>query len=86
MSEKRNKSTGRTYEYDKAYLKRPEQREANAARKRARRELESEGRVKPFDGKDVNHKNSKPTDSSRKNLEVLPKGENRGRMKNGKRV
>lgn len=27
----------------------------NAARKRARRMLESQGKVKPFDGKDVDH-------------------------------
>jgi len=27
----------------------------NAARKRARRSMEAEGKVKPFDGKDVDH-------------------------------
>lgn len=89
MAEKRKKANlagGRSYEYDKKYIDRPEQREANAARKRARRLLEAEGKVKPFDGKDVNHKNSRPTDNSRDNLSVESQKKNRGKIKNGKRV
>lgn len=89
MAEKRkgaNKAGGRSYEYDKKYADRPEQREANAARKRARRLLEAEGKVKPFDNRDVNHKNSNPLDSSRKNLNVESQKKNRGKIKNGKRV
>lgn len=89
MAEKRKgstKKTGRDYTYDKAYIDRPEQREANAARKRARRLLEAEGKVKPFDNRDVNHKNSNPLDSSRKNLNVESQKKNRGKIKNGKRV
>lgn len=89
MAEKRkgtNKGNGRSYEYDKAYQKRPDQAEAQAARKRARRLLESEGKVKPFDGKDVDHKNSNPKDNSKNNLRVMAKSANRARTKNGKKV
>ena len=90
MSEKRkwNKDSNppRDYSYDKAYQKRPEQAKAQAARKRARRKLEKEGVVRPFDGKDVSHKNSNPHDNSRKNLGVESASENRGKVKNGKRV
>jgi len=38
------------------YHSKPEQMENNRKRKAARRELEKEGKVKPFDGKDVDHK------------------------------
>ena len=40
-------------------------RDDNAARKRARRKLEGEGKVKPFDGKDVDHSNGNPKDNKR---------------------
>lgn len=89
MAEKRKKANlagGRDYTYDKKYIDQPEQRAANAARKRARRLLEAEGKVKPFDNRDVNHKNSNPLDSSRKNLNVESQKKNRGKIKNGKRV
>lgn len=81
MKKKRiyNKSTGRDYTYDKKYQKKPEQAENQAARKRARRKLEKEGIVKPFDGKDVDHKNSQPTDNSRKNLKAISKSKNRAK-------
>jgi hypothetical protein len=76
----------RTYEYDKKYQKRPEQAEAQASRKRARRMLEAEGKVKPKDGLEVDHKNSNPHDNSRSNLRVMSKSANRARTKNGKKV
>lgn len=82
----KNSNPPRDYTYDKEYQKKPEQAKNQAARKRARRKLEKEGKVKPFDGKDVNHKNSDPRSNKRDNLEVLPAGKNRGRTKNGKRV
>lgn len=75
----------RDYAYDSEYQKRPEQAKAQAARKKARRLLEKEGKVKPFDGLEIDHKNSNPNDNSRKNLRVLPKSENRARTKNGRK-
>jgi hypothetical protein len=83
MPEKRkwnkNSNPPRDYTYDKAYIKRPEQAKANAARKRARYTLEKEGRVKPFDGKDVDHKNGNPNHNNKSNLQVMSKSKNRSK-------
>lgn len=51
----------------------------NAPRKQARRDLEKEGLVKPFDGKDINHKKplSKGGGTGRSNLEAIPASKNR---------
>lgn len=49
----------------------------NAMRKKARRMLEKEGKVKKHDGKDVDHKNRNPKDNRRKNLAVKSKSANR---------
>lgn len=49
----------------------------NAMRKKARRMLEKEGRVKKNDGKDVDHKNRNPKDNNRKNLRVQTRSANR---------
>lgn len=54
-------------------------RDDNAARKRARRKLESEGKVKPFDGKDVDHSNGNPKDNNRSNLSVMSRSKNRSK-------
>lgn len=53
----------------------------NAARKRARRKLEKEGKVRKGDGKDVDHKDRNPKNNSRGNLRVQSKSKNRGRNK-----
>ncbi len=54
----------------------------NAARKRARRLLEKAGRVRKFDGKDVDHRNGNPGDNSRRNLLVSSPKRNRSRNNN----
>ena len=59
------------------YLGTPEQKKRNAARKRARRALEKEGRVNPFDGKDVHHKDNNPENNDRSNLRVANRSTNR---------
>ena len=59
------------------YLGTPEQKKRNAARKRARRALEKAGRVKPFDGKDVHHKDNNPENNDRSNLRVANRSTNR---------
>lgn len=73
------------------YHSRPEQMANNRARKKARRELEAEGKVKPFDGKDVDHKTplKRGGSNGRSNLRVQNKSANRSvsktsgnRMKN----
>lgn len=70
----------RDYRRERAeYHSRPEQMEKNAARKRARRKLEKEGKVKPFDGKDVDHKKplKRGGSNSRSNLRVQDASKNR---------
>lgn len=53
----------------------------NAPRKQARRDLEKEGLVKPFDGKDVDHKTplSKGGGTGRSNLRAVSTSKNRSR-------
>ncbi len=65
-------------EYEK-YHKKPSQRKNNNARKRARYELEKEGKVSKGDGKDVHHKNPliKGGGNGKKNLAVVNKSTNR---------
>jgi len=52
----------------KNYLGTPEQMERNAARKRARRKMEKEGKAEPFDGRDIHHKDGDPLNNNPKNL------------------
>jgi hypothetical protein len=59
------------------YHAKPEQRERNNARKRARYDLEKKGVVSKGDGKDVDHVNGKPKDNRPKNLRVVTKTANR---------
>lgn len=55
----------------------PEARERHAARNRARRHLEKQGKVRKHDGKDVDHKNHNAEDNSADNLRVRARDENR---------
>jgi hypothetical protein len=59
------------------YHAKPEQRERNNARKRARYDLEKKGVVSKGDGKDVDHVNGNPKDNRPKNLRVVTKTANR---------
>jgi hypothetical protein len=79
---KRNPVTHRTYEQvvamDKGYNR--EHMDGIVARVKARRMMMREGKVEPFDGKDVDHK--KPLrhggTTTRSNLRVVPASRNRG--------
>ena len=62
----------------------PAQRKRNDARKAARRKMEAAGKVRKGDGKDVDHKNGKPRDNSKKNLRVVSKKTNRSFPRNSK--
>ncbi len=55
----------------------PEQRKKNDSRKKARRLMEKLGKVKKFDGKDVDHVNGDPMQSTKKNLRVQTPKANR---------
>lgn len=63
-------------EYDR-YQGTPEQIARRSSRNKARRKLAKEGVVKKGDGKDVDHRNSNPTNNSRSNLRAQPKSKNR---------
>jgi hypothetical protein len=59
------------------YHAKPEQRERNNARKRARYDLEKKGTVSKGDGKDIDHKDGNPKNGKPKNLRVVTKTANR---------
>lgn len=61
----------------KAYHAKPEQRERNNARKRARYALQKGGVVSKGDGKDVDHKDGNPLNNKRSNLRATSKAVNR---------
>jgi len=55
-----------------------DQKKRRAARNKARRHLESEGRAHKHDGKDVDHKNGNPLDNREDNLRMRSRSANRG--------
>jgi hypothetical protein len=63
-------------EYDNYHAK-PEQRERNAARLRARRLMVKSGKVEKFDKMDVHHKDNDPLNNEEDNLEVTTQSWNR---------
>ena len=63
-------------EYDN-YHSKPEQREKNAARLRARRLMVKKGKVKKNDKMDVHHKDNNPLNNDPKNLSVTTQKYNR---------
>jgi hypothetical protein len=78
VDEARRKDAVRDYrkEYDN-YHSQPEQRERNAARLRARRQMEKWGKVKKFDKMDVHHKDNNPLNNGKDNLAVTTQNWNR---------
>jgi len=71
-----NKKRNYRSEYDN-YHSQPEQIKRRSARNMARRWAERKGLVRKGDGKDIDHKNSDPTDNSPKNLRVRDRSKNR---------
>lgn len=55
----------------------PEERKKNDSRKKARRLMEKLGKVRKFDGKDVDHINTNPMQSTKTNLRVQSPKANR---------
>ena len=66
------------------YDKSPKRMAANRSRKKARHLLEKQGKVKKFDGKDVDHKNGNVLDNSPSNLRVQKASTNRSIPRNSK--
>ena len=68
----------RNYKLEYAnYQGKPEQVARRSSRNKARRKLESQGRVRRGDGKDVDHKNRNPLNNGDGNLRVRKKEHNR---------
>jgi hypothetical protein len=63
-------------EYD-TYHATEAQKKRRAARNKARRMMEKNGRVSKGDGKEVDHKNKNPLDNSPDNLRIRSKTANR---------
>lgn len=78
----------RRYDLEREYDSKPEVKAKRAARNRARRKLENEGKVHVGDGKDVDHKTplSKGGGNGRSNLRVRDASDNRSypRTKNAR--
>lgn len=55
------------------------QKTRRAARNKARRRLEEEGRVHKGDGKDIDHKDHNPVNNSDANIRVVSRSTNRAR-------
>jgi hypothetical protein len=64
-------------EYD-SYHGTESQKKRRAARNKARRKLESSGRVRKGDGKDVDHKDGNPLNNGSANIRVMDRSANRG--------
>ena len=60
----------------------PKQRARRAARNKSRRKAVKDGRVRKGDGKDIDHKDGNPANTSRSNLRVQSKSKNRSHTKN----
>jgi hypothetical protein len=63
-------------EYD-SYHGSETQKKRRAARNKARRRLEREGRARKGDGKDVDHKDHNPMNNSSSNIRVRDRSANR---------
>jgi hypothetical protein len=61
----------------RTYHGKPEQVARRSDRNASRRVMEKAGKVRKGDGKDVDHKNHKPSDKSKGNLRVRSKSANR---------
>tara|TARA_R110000782_G_scaffold166590_1_gene258520 strand:- start:1893 stop:2174 length:282 start_codon:yes stop_codon:yes gene_type:complete len=73
----------RDYKQENKYKSKPKQIKKRGERNAARAKLIKAGLVKKGDGKDVDHKNKRTSDNSRKNLKVVPKKINRSFKRSG---
>ena len=76
-----SKSYVRNYQRERETAKTRGETDDNAARKQARRDMEKAGKVKPFDGKDVDHVKmlAKGGGTGAGNLRVTSTAKNRSR-------
>jgi len=73
--------TARNYKKEyRDFQGKPEQIKRRAERNTARTKMESAGRVRKGDGKDVDHRDLNTSNNSRSNLRVMSKSANRSRQ------
>lgn len=77
-------AAGVTHEYSK-FQSSAKAKAERASRNSARRAALKKGRVHKGDGKDIDHKNSNPTDNRASNLRVMSASANRGKKENSRR-
>ena len=71
-------------EYNK-YHKQPKYKKDRAARNKARRKALKEGQVKKGGSFDVHHKDKNPSNNSPKNIAVVHRSVNRGKLRKRRR-
>ena len=75
-------------DYRKAYLKyhkQPKYKKDRAARNKSRRKALKEGKVKKGGSFDVHHKDMNPSNNSPKNIAVVHRSVNRGKLRKRRR-
>lgn len=77
-------AAGNKHEYEK-YQSSSKAKAERAARNSARRSALKSGRVHKGDNKEVDHKDSTPTNNSPNNLRVVSRSTNRGKKENSRR-
>lgn len=77
-------AAGVRHEYD-AFQSSAKAKAERASRNSARRAALKKGLVHKGDGRDVDHKNSNPTDNRASNLHVMSASANRGKKENSRR-
>lgn len=68
-----------------AFQSSPKAKKANSARVSARKKALRDGRVHLHDGKEIDHKNSNPTDNRASNLRVISRTANRSKIENSRK-
>jgi hypothetical protein len=77
-------AAGVAHEYEK-FQSSPKAKAERSARNSARRSALKSGRVHKGDGKEVDHRNSAPTDNRSSNLRVVSRKTNRSKKENSRR-
>ena len=77
-------AAGIRHEYDK-FQSSAKAKAERSARNSARRSAIKAGKVRKGDNKEIDHKNSNPTDNRASNLRVVSRAVNRGKKENSRR-
>lgn len=84
-SGKRKRTAAGIRHEHEAFQSSPEAKRANSARVSARKKAIREGRVSLHDGRELDHRNSNPTDNRSSNLRVISRTANRSKIENSRK-